>query len=217
VYGANILKDPGFELQLANFSGGPLGDEIPQTADFSGVDLPYEWDDETDAGVNTFWVQRNVASSLATDRYWSVQTVNPRSGTYHARIRTGVTSGNNQQTLYCAQLRRCVWETEASGKDAVAAVVAPGDFVRWGVWLSVDTLADDPIVLVESDLYSESSTYLDSFFQQWTISSTGYVWYEVSGFAPATAQFATAYIYVQASLLADTYWDVDDCVLEVQD
>jgi len=51
VYGSNVLKDPGFELQLSNFSGGPEGSEIPGVSLGNGV--PYIWVGGTDAGLRS--------------------------------------------------------------------------------------------------------------------------------------------------------------------
>ena len=217
ITGANILKDPGFELQLSNFGGGE-GSEIPQFASFSSYTLPYEWEDGSSAGLSTFWSQRKTGAGFAgTDRYWQASTTNPRTGTYHARLAMGTGTPINQgQTLVCSQIMHCAWQTDAI--DLASAIVVPGDFIRFGAWISVNDITDAPRMLLEVDCTDDTWTFggtTASFYEDFTL-AVGYNYYEVSGFVPATTRSAIAYFQPWHGQTFDTtYFDVANAVLEV--
>lgn len=97
VYGANIIKDPNFELHLANTGGGPNGDELPGyewgTTPTSWSEL--QWSDSwatpptkssggTLADLSTCWISAGLNDLVTPNRVF-ISTSNPDSGTYHLR------------------------------------------------------------------------------------------------------------------------------------
>lgn len=92
--GVNLIKDPGFENYLTQFTP-PYGNALPTRAHDTPAKQPavcpcdVQFMDTTPSadwlcgGVGHSW--KNNYGAYNTSKYWYVTNVNPRSGTYHAR------------------------------------------------------------------------------------------------------------------------------------
>lgn len=220
--GTNILKDPGVELQLANFGGGPGGNEIPmQNIDLSwGTGpvywngLPYQWNDGTPGPSHSYFshVEQGVSP-----HWWRVFSTNPRTGTYHLRHRIEAT-GSSTILLLLPQINLCsAIPFEANTPDFATAVVSPGDFIRFSVYASASTLEAQPWAAPGLSFHNgETGSWVESFFTN-TEMTAGYAQYEVSGFVPSGVKYvdATYYTWLWNTATVDCDVDVDDFALEV--
>lgn len=213
VYGTNILKDPGVELQLATFGGGPGGDEIPQGT--IGDGLPYQWSDDSPGPTRSNFITENLSTGFAN--YWSVSTVNPRTGTYHLRMPMSQFGFGDGQYLYLSQLNLCDATPGAAGRDWVTARVEPGDFVRLGVWAMVSTTVDTPTMLFGATFNDAAGGLLATSYGFDTEPlTTTYTLFEYSGFAPPNARYVVLSGFVQkVDQAASADFDLDDFVLQV--
>lgn len=211
VYGANILKDPGVELQLANFGGGPLGNEIPQ---FVGVPVTgLRWSDHTAGPSKSYFIQDQLAINETVR--WHVSTANPRSGTYHLRLSD--TTNDAHPWVQLGQANGC-----PAGLPFYTAVVQPGDFVKWSMWAMASSTAILPIFSFYVLFMDAAYSYIGPFFQgaDDTPLPSSYTQFSVEGFVPATAAYAELWIYgvgQDDNTATATHYDFDDFVLEVQD
>ena len=91
IYGSISLRDPGFENHIAETGGGAEGDEIPGDAAMTNL---LEWTDGEGILPNDAHGWECQHNTLLPDFYsvgqqfvqrWWVDTVNPKTGTYHAR------------------------------------------------------------------------------------------------------------------------------------
>ena len=218
-YGANILSDPGVELQLANFGGGPDGDEVPQLVNAGGswYTQPYVWSDHTVGPARSYVAQ--VPQGLGPSEYWRVSTANPRSGTRHLRWNF-TAGGSGGESVYFLQLPLCgAIPNDGTTPDAMSARVEPGDYVRFGFYGMASSLGDVPTMQFGGSFYDAAYATLSSFGDGAYELTTGYVWYEMSSFAPAGTKYVSINLYCDkidpVTFDTATNYDFDDFVLKV--
>lgn len=215
VKGANVLSDSGIELQLANYGGGPGGNELPSWG-FAG----WVWSDGTTAPR-----PRGVYKGTgvpAQRRDFTISSDNPQTGTYHLRTRYTPSSplGLQPVTVTWREFDLCIDNQPATAR------VEPGDFVSFG------------FSAVISENYLPSHNLLADLRVEWISAggSSGYgsvgpLWnftgtwanYRKSTFVPAliggyVPAFCRMYLVWERGTTTDApdmVIDIDDCVLEV--
>ena len=225
-YGANILSDPGFELQLAQHGGGTLGDSLQMWQGYPPVRNPNYWswpgvraDEATwPAAPSPFpfgwcqWGSVNDPGYVHSLSYWQVSTANPRTGTYHLR-QTDNQIQTSSPDVSVFGFRGC----PGSPTDYPWSFKAmPGDFYRFGLWA---TSADGGSTRIDFDLsfYDSDGTGVGGNYNQ-TYLTTSYAYYEMSGFVPAALLSVYALVSftdADGGNAGGNHIDIDDCVLEV--
>ncbi len=228
VQGTNILRDPGFELHLANLTGGPFGEEIPgkKWMDVTTPTTQYtSWSDGSLAPITSGWTGEvnYIAQTSWIRAGWTVSTSNLRSGTYHARttpiVGNGLVQNGNPGALYPTGFHAC------SNNYPWAARVEPGDFVSFSMWASMTPVlgnSNPELIVFQLDFYDIDASWIasvDGLPGGNEAITTSYAQFTVSGFAPAAAY----YLDVQPTFDRDggdspassLVFDVDDCILEV--
>ena len=216
VTGTNILKDPGFELHIANTGGGPLGDEIPAIA----LGAQTVWtDNTTNPNTNYGWA---ADSNISGSTRWQVVTTDPDAGTYHARTTNIGGASNNGGELYVFGLYSCSLIMGSSLWNGFSARVEPGDYVRFKVRAKCSATTGAPLILLtlywfEGVAGPDSST-VDSGSVALTTSYADYVFAAFVPTAPNPGDNATQFL--RATIVgwggqAGTVYDVDSCELEM--
>ena len=213
VYGANTLSDPGVELQLANFSGGPLGDEIPMLNASNA--RPRIWSDGTAGPVTSPFTSAYIAPGATYDDYrWKVVSTSPRTGTYHIRQSIDDLLWGYGTSLYLSDVNLCDTTKIAS------AVVADGDYVRMSFWGKATPIGTGPRVFWSVYFYNSTGGYLDKAEPADYGYFTGsYQQFSIDGFAPAGSAYVLCFLALTASSTSYAEGvvahDLDDFVLEV--
>lgn len=211
VYGANILREPGFE----SGGGGPLGNEVPGHLGPPSYEphLLY-WSDDSEAPLSLGWYSHDVATnSLA----WRYSTASPLSGSTHLRA-TG-TSGFSIPTCYALGGIYCnapaidwesnLWAARVDTDDVITLKVNVKSSSAVGsIRLEIEPLTVDGILGSDSEIATFALT-------------TSYTQRQVVLTVPALdSGTATPIGYVRAGFRAVSVGtgqtvDVDDCTLEV--
>lgn len=212
VYGTNILSDPGFESQLANVGGGPLGDEIPGF--INTVEM--RWSDASHAPDISRW--SHGYSGLSTQR-WKIATIDPHSGTYHAQTQT---YGENQAVvnLYAHGFFTC-----AGVFLDVGAAVTEGDYYSWSIWVKASALVTSPINVQHSArlriqfFNSDGDTSADASNSSADVDmTTSYQKLTLTGFVPAGMIYMRPYLicnFGDGTIDSGTVFRADDGELEL--
>jgi hypothetical protein len=233
VYSANVLTDPGFELQLNAWGSGPnLANDMPHytvRVGFGGI--PLRWPESSDAnssndpqaGNRSYWVQD--FSNWVDSRRWLISTANPRSGTYHARkVMTTAAlygGGDTNGTLYADQRTRCGAEGDGTSADLYTARVEAGDTVEWSAHLMADVLTATPTLTMVMDFLDTDWTFNFggtglSGYTEASFNLTGsYARYSISTTAPSGAHAVLCYLWVDHDRSNQTVVDLDDTAVAV--
>ena len=237
VYGANILRDPGFELHLANTGGGPQGDELPSwyysddgTTPLKGNDGVLHWSNGAVADSSlSGWFQSLSTAGFAGQTYeykahWFVSDADPHSGTYHLKSGPGILGMSPDlriKSVLMLGVRACYGTGGDNYGRFYSARVEPGDYVGISTWAK-QTEIDGGTPLIDLTFYWHDSagTQIGSSFLGNTTLTTSYAQYAHSAFAPPSTSFVLAEIYIamDTTTPAKEYFvHIDDCVLEVQE
>jgi hypothetical protein len=227
VKGANILRDPGFELHVANTGGGPQGDEIP--GEYTGLRQRdrqnLRWSDRTimDPSLTGWRAQVNVPVGVGYSkrRGWLVSDANPRTGTYHLRSAQLDDTGTYEVAgLYPHSIVAC-----HGGNDPFYACrINPGDYMRFSLWAMVDIVPGNAYIKWMFASYYKADGTLSASGSSPSLPTQGsenltttYTQYQFDGFAPFDAYFLSIWFEPDHDYTTSTALrvDVDDCVLEV--
>jgi len=229
IYGSNILRDPGIEYHLANTGGGPLGDEIPgyYGALDPGCTPEIAWTNGTygNPGACAYssslgWAHASVGSQKPWA--WRVDTVDPRSGTYHLKCLSYDDVGSGNHNLYVVGGNPCI-SLEVfylSGHSLwYSARVASGNYVRFGGYIKQTPLTFGAATWEMCFTFYDGtgSELLDTCSTTYYLDST-YTWYEFATFAPTDAYYlfitCPVHWYSPTPSSAEVYGD--DFVLELR-
>lgn len=208
VYGANILRDPGVELQLANWGGGPNNDEIPYFPDatpwssFFGVWESY-WP-SNDSATNLddmFWAQEGPVGGI-TFAVPTIATTSPHAGTYHVSwVFAGGTTYTRGSIVYpvrrfCADTKAGFTGIPAQTPRFYTARVEPGNFIKWSGYFKSANGDGAPKVSMRMGTRDDLGGSSESFYNDNQTLTTSYAEYSVSAFAPSTAKFVQVWCYI---------------------
>lgn len=227
VYGANILRDPGFESHLSLTPTGPdsevFGGEIGVGAPgwalswADGAFVPLSTVDSTGWGVQT-----NNGVGFYNGYRWGISSANSRSGAFHARFNHLTLTSQNAPGLSPIGLRMCPPKTGIAGAPGLngvwSAKVNPGDDVRFRVYVAASNLTDNWWVTVEFKVWDEPvENVISTNFTDGQILSTSYTAFEHSETITAGGVYVLASVYLTIAGVssADVSLDIDDAELEV--
>lgn len=226
VLSSNILRDPGFEKQTADFGTGPnLADDIPHHT-ISATNYPLRWVDPSDAdstndpeaGIESYWVQDYTQED---DIRWQTSAVNPRSGSRHARklmhnraFANG--AGWDDGYMFAAQYARC-GVPHQTGAESYTAAVLPGDLVTYSFYMMVNSTAASPTVTIE--MYSFKSDWTDTIGWAEVVDiplTTSYAQYSLQWVMPADSAYVICDLWPDHTILiSNTIVDLDDAVVSI--
>lgn len=227
VYGANILRDPGFELHAGNgfdnygvdgedFAAGlrtdtsPLGqlywDAERPTTPLAVIDSYYD-----DAGWSIWETYDPATYPLFAAQTPVLSTANPRSGTYH--IRWSVPDEfDNEIEIEPLGGQTC------ENDRAYSAVVAAGDTITWSGYVNVAVSAGVAWTgYVAVGYFASDQTHLapaTSEYSETGVTLGSYTLISVSATVPADAKYAVCGFGAYTSgITGATTVDFDDCTL----
>lgn len=221
IYGANILDDPGIE-QMASVGPGPDGEDFPGEIGSGTPPWALEWaggtafTGETTWAVNTnFGLVSANPGGIAPCRF-ELSTVNPRSGTYHARYTFDPDlNGGAGAELIPVGFEMC----DGSG-GVWTARVEPGDSVSFSIYAAASDVTTNPNIFMYPLIWNAGldTEVLDggsaSFFSTLT---TSYVEYTLNFVVPADGYYMLLAADVDPNGdLSVFHIDLDDATLSIQ-
>lgn len=221
----NILKDPGFEKQLATYGTGPqLANDIPHSTIPGSSSLPFRWVDTSDgdstndpeAGRETFWLQ---SFTNLLDNRWQIATANPRTSTYHARKtmqdRAGSNgAGSDDGIIFAAQWVRCAVPSGGEDTDLYTAGVISGSIVTWSFYMEVNTTSASPDITLFMGFFDAGWNLISSVQPTFSL-TTSYAQYSLQNTAPANAAYVYCYAWPDHDISVKTIVDMDDAVVSI--
>ena len=196
VKGANILRDPGFELHLSNTGKT----EIPE---LSSSWATLTWQDTTTPDPSLIGWANTAYVAGGSVTAWDISDAGEETGSYSARM-----VGN---TL--APHLAVIGLVGCSDGEFYSARCEPGDYTRVACRGIVDSTSGTPNVLIAMEWYAADGSFIDSADLADTPLTTSYATYETDGFAPATSYYMRVYYKVSNQSGRTIY--LDNAVLEV--
>lgn len=176
--------DPSFENQVADWGGGPNGNEIPIFADFFGVFLgQLIWpSDESPVAPNDTYYAQFQHSTTTEDSYWKVSTASPRTGTNHL-IATAASVGSEAapSALLISNIKKCSPVLGEDGSGWMSVYVSAGETISPSYYAKTDNLG--------------GGTLTGSFFV---------TWHDAAGNAISSATFGSTSLGTAYTLVSGT-------------
>jgi hypothetical protein len=211
----SVISDPGVENQIAVHTGGPEGDEIPNS---SGANPVWLDGSVVASGANQSWVQSSSARLLG-DIEVIVSTANPRSGTKHLRFQEVGGTKADVDNNFCiwAQGLQCetAFPTNWVG-NRYAARCDPGHVVTWGGYFTASDIGAPAAPEIQMNI--TWNTITTGFNGQITYAAdltASYAYHEIVAAAPANTHYAKVQWFYSLNDSTTSYFDGDDFVLSV--
>lgn len=230
VYGSNVLHDPGFENTITATGGGPSGNEIGGVETFTSNTVVWPSDGSL-AGtlggglVDPWnWLQKPGSRPQfgAGTPAWYIDTANPDSGAYHARISFDSNSSSSRPSqLLAGNFKGCVQPVDPfdSGFGVPAWRVDQGATIRSSVRIMASTTGNGEQFLIHHSFYDANWEFIanDAGPKDNTFVSTSYETKMFESIAPP----GTHYFILQIEAVRHTNtggplvtFDLDSMVLE---
>lgn len=205
ILGADVLRDPGFEVMLDGF-------EIPNYV----AGLTYEPDIHDSLGNFAYTDQLGWAADSASSSFpFGVSSASPRTGIKHIRTGQKVDIGSGPHRLYVVTGVVC-----ANPRFVYGARVEPGDVATLSGYAKTDDPFDGVTIRIHFEWYDSSFSFIDSDFSSFMTVQTTYTQHSFSGdfypVAPASAYYLHAYFaFGMGGAQSSSVADLDDTELVV--